>query len=147
MTNTLAKRNTTESPRVTEMFDPFRSLFGTSPFGQLFREYTWPQYNLMHRTKTDDGSTVLEYNLAGFKPEQIAVKYDTVAGELMVHAENEERTRESSFVVGLPQYASPEDVKTSYDNGVLSITIAPLEKRKESAIVDIPLSITEEKPE
>ena len=116
------------------------SLFDSPFFGRMMDGLSIPS-NLMRRYTQEDGSTVLEYNLAGFEVKDIAIKVDTATSELMITAQNEDVSNRRSFStsVTLSPYTTPEDVTTSYKNGVLQVTVAPLEKRKAESLVDIPV--------
>jgi HSP20 family molecular chaperone IbpA len=140
MSSTLDIRRASQYPMVPSLFDPFRSILSSSPFQAAGRDLTQWGQGLVKSSIADDGATVMEYNLAGFSPEEIAVKLDTMSGELMVSAEKADNTRRFSTVVSLPQYATMEDITPAYENGILTVRVAPLEKRKEEAIVDIPFN-------
>ncbi len=116
-------------------------LFPTSLFDRAMG-YAMPQPNLMRQYRKEDGSHVYEFNLAGFNEEEISVKNDTSLNELIITAEHTEEGNHRRFgtTVMLSPYSSPEDINVSYLNGVLSVEVAPFEKRKEEAIVSIPLN-------
>jgi HSP20 family molecular chaperone IbpA len=116
-----------------------RSFFD-SPFLNRFMELN-PTNNLMRSTVKEDGSTILEYNLAGFESGDISVHVDTASNELIIHAlsEVEDNRRMFNTTIGISPYTTPEDVSTAYKNGVLQILIAPLEKRKAESLVPIPV--------
>lgn len=120
------------------------SLFGMNLFDRFFDGLNnqIAQQNIVHREVRDDGSTAIEYNLAGYEPEQVSVKVDTAQGQLIVSAKDERENKRKSFstVLTLSAYTSPEDITTSYKNGILEIVVAPLEKRKEESLVEIPIS-------
>jgi HSP20 family molecular chaperone IbpA len=142
--NTLATLNNRNRSSELQRGWPSFPPLGSSFFGDIFGEMipnSFPS-NMMSKNVLEDGSTVLEYNLAGYKPEQIMVKMDTAQSQLIIKAKNDDDNRRQVFntVISLSPYTSPEDVKTSYEHGVLAITIAPLEKRKEEALVDIPVT-------
>jgi HSP20 family molecular chaperone IbpA len=136
MSTMLDVRRASEYPLVPSLFDPFRSMLSFAGGRDLTQ---WGQ-GLVKSSLAEDGSTVLEYNLAGFAPEEIAVRLDTISGELMVTAEKADNTRRFSTAVSLPQYATMEDITPTYENGIMTVKVAPLEKRKEEAIVDIPFN-------
>lgn len=137
MTTSLERASQATAPG---MFNPFRSFFGGSPLAHFLSEPSWPQSNLMGSRRGAEGELILEYNLAGFKPEEIEVTFDTTEGDLRVKATSESSKREFATVLSLPTYLGAEDVATTYEHGVLTITLAPLEKRKEEALVSIPLN-------
>lgn len=137
--NTLVKD---EDKMLAPVFPTGRSMFGPDFLGRLVDTWnnTLPN-NLMRRYLEEDGSTVLEYNLAGFKKEDIQIKMDSALGELIVRAESSDGKDKRAFstVLTLSPYTSAEDLSTSYENGVLKVTVAPLEKRKEESLIDIPV--------
>lgn len=141
--NMLVRKDDTRmaSPLVSQF--PFGgSLFGNRFLDSVTEGLSMPSTNLMQRYVEEDGSTVVEYNLAGFEPEDISVKVDTALGELLISArsENGNNRRAFSTVLSLSPYTSAEDITTDYKNGVLAITIAPLEKRKEESLIEIPIN-------
>lgn len=103
--------------------------------------FSIPQPNLMRNYRKEDGTNVYEYNLAGFGEDEIRIQIDTALNELIVAAEHNEEgnNRKVATVLTLSPYTSPEDIQTRYLNGVLSIEVAPLEKRKQESLVTIPL--------
>lgn len=117
-----------------------RSLFGGDFFDRISEGWNsvFPA-NLMRKWTKEDGTTILEYDLAGFDSEDIKVKLDTALGELIISAKNEstENKRSFSTILSLSPYTTSEDISTHYKNGVLEIMIAPLEKRKEESLVEI----------
>lgn len=120
-----------------------RSLFGPEILGRvLTSEMPFTSNNLVHRETKEDGSTVLEYNLAGYSTEHISTRLDTAQNQLIISAKDESNSRRKTFstVLTLSPYTSPEDISTSYKNGILEVVISPLEKRKEESIVDIPIN-------
>lgn len=125
------------------------SLFGVGMLDRMFDRSTSPAFsitsNLMRQYRSADGSTILEYNLAGFTQDEINVQIDTALGELIIKADHAEEGNQRAFstAVTLSPYTSPEDVSTEYSNGVLKITVAPLEKRKEESLVTIPFKTVE----
>lgn len=98
--------------------------------------------NLMRKYVKEDGTTILEYNLAGFTSDDIKVKLDSALGELIISAkkESEENKRSFSTILTLSPYITADDISTHCENGVLEIMIAPLEKRKEESLIDITVS-------
>lgn len=126
------------------------SLFGSPVLGRMAEALNVPAtFNLMKHNKLEDGSTRLEYNLAGFKAEEISLNVDTATNELIIKAEknNEGDIRRFHTVITLSPYTSPEDVTTKYEDGVLELTIAPIEKRKEESLVALPLNSSPQKEE
>ncbi len=116
---------------------------GAGMFDRMFDRFNAPMFStasLMNQYRTENGSVVLEYNLAGFSEDEISVKADTALGELIIKAEHGEEGNKRVFntTVTLSPYTSPEDITAEYVNGVLRITVAPLEKRKEESLVTIP---------
>lgn len=104
--------------------------------------HSMPQPNLMREYRKEDGSHVYEFNLAGFEENEISVKNDTSLNELIITAEHNEEgnMRRFATTLALSPYSSPEDISVGYTNGVLNVAIAPFEKRKEEAIIKIPLN-------
>lgn len=125
------------------------SIFGAGMLDRMFDRSASPLFttaaNLMRQYRLADGSTVLEYNLAGFKQDEINVQIDTALGELIIKAEHQEEGNQRAYstAVTLSPYTSPEDVTSEYSDGVLKITVAPLEKRKEESLVTIPFKAVE----
>lgn len=121
--------------------------FGTGLFPEtiLDRLFTMPftqQPNLMRQYRKEDGATVLEYNLAGYKDDEITINIDTALHELIIKADHTEEGNRRKFATSLTlsPYTSPEDVNVKLENGVLTIEIAPLEKRKQEALIQLPLN-------
>ena len=143
--NTLIKQDI--KPFVPSFPTP-RTLFGSDLLDRLtggWAENLYPS-NIMRRYTKDDGSLVMEYNLAGFADEDISLKFDSAIGELIINAksETEDNKRSFSTVLSLSPYTTPDDIFTNYKNGVLEVTIAPLEKRKEDSLVTVPLNSKKE---
>jgi HSP20 family molecular chaperone IbpA len=137
MTNEMKERQS----KILSPLSPMpRSLFGGDFFDRISEGWnTAFPANLMRRDTREDGTTILEYNLAGFTTEDIKVKLDSALGELIITAkkDTEENKRSFSTILTLSPYTTPEDISTHYENGVLEIMIAPLEKRKEESLIDI----------
>jgi HSP20 family molecular chaperone IbpA len=91
---------------------------------------------------TDEGTAVCEFNLAGFSEDEITIKTDVARHELIITATKDDENNKRSFATNLllSEYTHPEDISASYDNGVLTISVAPVDKRKEEALVDVPLN-------
>lgn len=109
---------------MNDFFDPFRTITPEESVKSL-----------------DDGSVKLTYNLAGYDEKDVAVDFDSTTGELIIKAEgnDENGLRKFSMVRSLNPYVSADDLKVSLKNGLLSIVVAPLEKRKEEALVSLPI--------
>ncbi len=115
--------------RVFDRFNvPVNNFFG----GSLLRNY-----------ENEDGSSVLEYNLAGYESEEIKVKVDTMRNELLIAAQHTEDNNQRSFrtSVSLSPYTLAEDINVDYVNGVLKISVAPVEKRKQESLTEIPINV------
>lgn len=138
MNTQMLKQHTNDRSMIVPFGLP-RSLFET-PFLSRVLEMSLPN-NLMRDYTTEDGSSHLEYNMAGFELEDIKLKVDTAINELVISARSDKPDNKRMFTttVGLSPYTTPEDISTHYKNGVLRISIAPLEKRKEESLIDIPL--------
>lgn len=97
---------------------------------------------LPRRINKEDGSTAIDFNLAGYNPNEVSVKVDTVLKRLFVTAksENENNRKEFSTSVSLSPYTQPEDISSSYKNGILEVVIKPSIKREEEALVDITIN-------
>lgn len=137
--NTLVRRPASASRLLDASFGSDFLGMG-SLFDRLF-PYNEAPARLMNSYREEDGSRVLEFNLAGFKEEEISVKLDTALHELVLRAERTGSGREERFAtsIGVSPYTSPEDISVSYEAGMLSISVAPLEKRRQEALIDLPL--------
>ena len=137
MTNQLM----TQRPSLSELGLPGMGFFSDSILDR-FLNLPFNQPNLMRQYRKEDGSRVVEYNLAGYAEEEISVNIDTALGELLVKAEHAEdgNMRRFSTALSLSPYTSHEDINVSYKNGVLIVEVAPLEKRKQEALVSLPVN-------
>lgn len=131
-----------------------RGVFGGSLLDNLFAD----PFRLMDQSlrfapsieekarKLEDGSIELSYNLAGYDEKDISVRFDTVNGDLIIAAEanDEHNLKRMSFSRSLNPYLSAEDISTELRNGILRVTVAPFEKRKEEALVSIPINSKKE---
>ena len=131
-----------------------RGIFGGSLLDSLFAD----PFRLMDQSlrlaspveekarRLEDGSVELSYNLAGYDEKDISVRFDTVNGELIIVAEanDEHNLKRMSFTRSLNPYLSAEDISTELRNGILKVTVAPFEKRKEEALVSIPFNSKKE---
>jgi HSP20 family protein len=147
-------RKTTELARRGEWPDPFALLSRFTPdFDRIFEEAGWPLFrgggireaawapNLDVFEK--DNQLIAKLDLPGLKKEE--VKVETVEGRLTISGERkyeqEEKTENvfrcereyGSFyrMVPLPKGAKLDEVKATFENGVLEVTV-PLPARAEA---------------
>ena len=97
---------------------------------------------VISRTRKDDGSLVVKYNLAGYEPEEVSVKVDEALHEVKISAKSETEDQSQKFktIIALSPYSTSKDVTAKYKNGVLEVVIAHPEKKENDNLVDVPLS-------
>jgi HSP20 family protein len=141
-----------KTPARVETWDPFRALDlfrdwpAPRPFGGL-REGSFPtQWSPTLDLNEDETHFIVTVELAGANKDDVHVEIEdgvlTVRGEKKSEREEKNEKRrytERSFGVfsrsfTLPSNANGEDVKASFENGVLRIEIGKQEKPKAKAI-------------
>jgi HSP20 family molecular chaperone IbpA len=112
-------------------------------FDRLFGDSNLYPNNFPKKTSREDGSVAMEFNFAGFTPEEIKVSMDTVMHQIVINAKSEKDNsiRESSNSISLSPYTKAEDISTSLKNGILEIVISPNDKRDNDSLVELPINV------
>jgi len=98
--------------------------------------------SLPKKINKEDGSTAIDFNLAGYNRDEVSVKIDTVLKRLFVTAKSEKEhdRKEFSTSVSLSPYTQAEDITSTYKNGILEVVIKPSSKREEEALIDVTIN-------
>ena len=114
-----------------------RPSFGFSPLDYLPTNLFTPA--VMGEKELEDGTHQVFYNVAGFEKEDIKVSFDEKSHELSLSAAAKEANMSRSFnsTLILDPYTTSKDIKLSLKNGVLTVAITSVEKRKEEAITEL----------
>lgn len=101
---------------------------------------------IMNSHTKEDGTRVLEFNLAGFRESDIEVKLDKALHEVVIRADRSSGGRQEKFAtaIAVSPHMVPEDLAVAYDSGVLYVELSPVEKRQDDSLVSIPLTARKE---
>ncbi|KAK8598421.1 hypothetical protein V6N13_094392 [Hibiscus sabdariffa] len=141
-------------PFSMDLWDPFKDLDFPTPtsFPQLSRENS-AFVNTRVDWKETPNAHVFKADLPGLKKEEVKVEIEDdrvlqISGERHVEKEEKKdtwhRVERSSGKFSrrfrLPEDVKMEDVKASMENGVLTVTVPKLEKKKKAEIRSVEIS-------
>ena len=76
-----------------------------------------------YERKETETSTILEFNFAGYEKDEIHIKIDEGNHTLTVHAKKAGDDKKFSRLFNLPRANKAKDIKSTYKNGILTISI------------------------
>jgi len=119
-----------------------RGSFGFDGFFDRLFSQVDSASRVMSSHAKEDGTRVLEFNLAGFREDDIEVKLDKALHEVVIRADRSGGGREEKFAtaIAVSPHMTPEHLTVSYDSGVLYVELSPVEKRQDDSFVSIPLT-------
>ena len=126
---------------LSEVFD---NLFGDEHFMDGAIRHTTKGYPVADIYRDDDGSTVLEFALAGFKRKELAIDIQpdkrsiTITGQVDENNEKRQRIARRNFTRTYVNYDDNLDLaqaKASFENGLLTVRVPQRPEMK-------PVSIT-----
>ena len=143
-------------------WNPWNDLFDLhNQVDQLFQSLAEPAktnggttefMNLPIDIRQTDGEFIIEASVPGFKPEEVEVTFEdgvlTIKGERREEREQKEgryvrRERRMASVyrqIGLPAEVRADEIKASFDNGVLKISVPRAQKAEPKRIPVTPQS-------